>query len=58
MSVVKDMELAEYGRMKIEWVKDFMPALTAIKKRFEIEDSSVLYELPLFRAFWAVFIYK
>ena len=37
MSVVKDMELAGYGRMKIEWVKDFMPALTAIKKRFEAE---------------------
>ena len=37
MSVVKDMSLAEYGRMKIEWVRDFMPALTEIKKRFEIE---------------------
>ena len=37
MSDVKDMSLAEYGRMKIEWVKDFMPALTAIKERFEKE---------------------
>ena len=35
MSHVKDMSLAEYGRMKIEWVQDFMPALVAIRKRFE-----------------------
>jgi len=37
MSHVKDMSLAEYGRMKIEWVQDFMPALVAIRKRFEKE---------------------
>ncbi len=37
MSHVKDMSLAEYGRMKIEWVSDFMPALVAIRKRFERE---------------------
>ena len=37
MSHVKDMSLAEYGRMKIEWVQDFMPALVAIRKRFEAE---------------------
>ena len=37
MSIVKDMSLADYGRMKIEWVRDFMPALTAIRKRFETE---------------------
>lgn len=37
MSIVKDMSLAEYGRMKIEWVQDFMPALSAIKVRFEKE---------------------
>ena len=30
MSIVKDMSLADYGRMKIEWVRDFMPALSAI----------------------------
>ena len=35
MSIVRDMSLAEHGRMKIEWVQDFMPALTAIKKEFE-----------------------
>ena len=29
MSIVKDMTMAEYGRMKIEWVRDFMPALSA-----------------------------
>ena len=37
MSIVKDMNMAEYGRMKIEWVQDFMPALCAIKARFEKE---------------------
>jgi len=37
MSIVKDMSMAEYGRMKIEWVQDFMPALSAIRERFEIE---------------------
>jgi len=37
MSIVKDMSLAGYGRMKIEWVQDFMPALTEIRRRFERE---------------------
>lgn len=37
MSHVKDLSLAEYGRMKIEWVQDFMPALVAIRERFERE---------------------
>ncbi len=37
MSHVRDMELASYGRMKIEWVRDFMPALVAIRERFEKE---------------------
>lgn len=37
MSHVRDMSLAAYGRMKIEWVQDFMPALVAIRKRFEQE---------------------
>ena len=37
MSIVKDMSLAEYGRMKIQWVQDFMPALTEIRRRFEAE---------------------
>ena len=37
MSIVKDMTMVEYGRMKIEWVRDFMPALSAIKARFEKE---------------------
>ncbi|MBQ6703447.1 MAG: adenosylhomocysteinase [Clostridia bacterium] len=37
MSIVKDITMAEYGRMKIEWVRDFMPALSAIKARFEKE---------------------
>lgn len=37
MSHVKDPALAAYGRMKIEWVQDFMPALVAIRERFERE---------------------
>ena len=37
MSIVRDMSLAEYGRMKIAWVQDFMPALSAIRARFEKE---------------------
>ncbi len=37
MSHVRDMSLADYGRMKIEWVRDFMPALVAIRERFERE---------------------
>jgi len=37
MSIVKDMSLAESGRRKIQWVRDFMPALSAIEQRFEKE---------------------
>ena len=37
MSVVKDMSLAESGRRKIQWVRDFMPALSGIEERFERE---------------------
>lgn len=37
MSIVKDLSLAASGRRKIEWVRDFMPALTEIEKRFERE---------------------
>ena len=37
MSIVKDMSLAESGRTKIEWVRSFMPALSAIEERFERE---------------------
>lgn len=37
MSHVRDMSLAASGRMKIEWVRDFMPALVAIRSRFEKE---------------------
>ena len=37
MSVVRDMSLAESGRRKIQWVRDFMPALSGIKARFEKE---------------------
>lgn len=37
MSIIRDAALAEHGRMKIEWVQDFMPALSAIRERFEME---------------------
>lgn len=37
MSHVRDTSLAAYGRMKIEWVRDYMPALVAIRERFEHE---------------------
>lgn len=37
MSHIQDAALAPYGRMKIEWVRDFMPALVAIRERFERE---------------------
>ena len=37
MSIVKDMALAESGRRKIQWVRDFMPALARIEARFEKE---------------------
>lgn len=37
MSIVRDITLAEHGRMKIQWVQDFMPALSAIRERLERE---------------------
>lgn len=37
MSIVRDMALAESGRRKIQWVRDFMPALAQIEARFEKE---------------------
>ena len=35
MSIVKDPALAPSGRRKINWVRDFMPALGGIEARFE-----------------------
>ncbi len=35
MSIVRDTSLAEHGRMKIQWVQDFMPALRSIQREFE-----------------------
>ena len=37
MSRVKDMSLAPSGRQKIQWVRDFMPALGGIEERFRRE---------------------
>ena len=37
MSIIKDPALAEAGRLKIRWVRDFMPALSGIEARFERE---------------------
>lgn len=34
MSIVKDLALAPSGKQKIQWVRDFMPALSAIEERF------------------------
>ncbi|MCL2665855.1 MAG: adenosylhomocysteinase [Defluviitaleaceae bacterium] len=35
MSMIRDSSLAGEGIKKIEWVKDYMPVLTEIKKRFK-----------------------
>ena len=40
MSIVKDQNLAPAGRRKINWVRDFMPALGGIEARFEQEQPS------------------
>ena len=37
MSIIKDPSLAPSGRKKIEWVRSFMPALSAIEAQFEQE---------------------
>ncbi len=37
MSIVKDRSLAPSGRQKIDWVRDFMPALSGIEARFRQE---------------------
>lgn len=37
MSIIKDMSLAPAGIKKIEWVKSYMPVLSAIGRRFEKE---------------------
>ena len=37
MSIVKDPSLAPSGRQKIQWVRDFMPALSGIEEHFRRE---------------------
>ncbi|MGI5962917.1 MAG: adenosylhomocysteinase [Lawsonibacter sp.] len=37
MSIVKDLTMAPSGLQKIEWVRDFMPALSGIEARFRKE---------------------
>ena len=37
MSIVKDLSLSPSGLQKIQWVRDFMPALGGIEARFEKE---------------------
>ncbi|MBR4098377.1 MAG: adenosylhomocysteinase [Clostridium sp.] len=37
MSIVKDLALAPSGHKKIQWVRDFMPALSGIEERFRRE---------------------
>jgi hypothetical protein len=34
LSIVKDASLSAAGRQKIDWVRSFMPALSAIEMRF------------------------
>jgi adenosylhomocysteinase len=34
---VKDVKLAEQGRLRIEWAEQFMPVLRQIRERFEVE---------------------
>ena len=34
MSIVKDLSLSPSGLQKIQWVRDFMPALGGIEERF------------------------
>ena len=38
MSIVKDMSLAPSGLQKIQWVRDFMPALSGIEEQMCIRD--------------------
>lgn len=35
MSMIRDMSLSENGRMKIEWVRSFMPVLRSIEDSFQ-----------------------
>ena len=37
MSIVRDLSLAPSGHRKIDWVRNFMPALSRIEARFEEE---------------------
>lgn len=37
MNIIKDASLAPSGQLKIDWVRSFMPSLSAIEKRFEEE---------------------
>ena len=36
MSIVKDLSLSPSGLQKIQWVRDFMPALGGIEERFRL----------------------
>ena len=42
MSEIKDISLAPLGRKRIEWVKDFMPVLSLLERRYKNDK-------PLFR---------
>ena len=54
MSIVKDMSLAESGRTKIQWVRSFMPALSAIVKLFSKDGDKVLIQTPVYSEFYDV----
>lgn len=37
MSAIRDISLAPLGRKRIEWVKDFMPVLSLLERRYKNE---------------------
>ena len=41
MSIIKDINLHEHGRMKIDWVKKNMPLLNQIEKDFKETHTSL-----------------
>lgn len=47
MSIIRNSELAAAGRKKIEWVKDFMPVLSDIEKRFVNEKPLSGYKIAI-----------
>ena len=49
MSIVKDLSLSPSGLQKIQWVRDFMPALGGIEARFE-QEQPFDFDHPIMKA--------